>query len=60
MENKLQELTTSLLEEIGEDPNREGLIKTPERVAKTWKFFTKGYHEDIKEIANTKKVRQRA
>ena len=52
MKNKLQELTVSLLEEIGEDPNREGLIKTPKRVAKAWKFFTKGYHEDIEDITN--------
>ena len=50
--SKLEEITTSLLEEIGEDPSREGLIKTPERVSKAWKFFTKGYHEDIEEIAN--------
>jgi GTP cyclohydrolase I len=52
MKDKLQELTVSLLEEIGEDPNREGLIKTPKRVAKAWKFFTKGYREDIEDITN--------
>jgi len=50
--DKLKELTTSLLEELGEDPSREGSITTPERVAKAWKFFTKGYHEDIEEITN--------
>ena len=50
--DKLKELTTSLLEELGEDPNREGLIKTPERVAKAWKFFSKGYYENIEEITN--------
>ena len=52
MKNKLQELTVSLLEEIGEDPSREGLLKTPKRVAKAWKFFTKGYHENLEDITN--------
>ncbi len=36
-------LIRELLIEMGEDPNREGLQKTPERVAKTWEFLTKGY-----------------
>lgn len=52
MENKLQELTTSLLEEIGEDPSREGLIKTPIRVAKAWEFFTEGYDKDVNDVTN--------
>ena len=52
MKDKLQELTVSLLEEIGEDPSREGLLKTPKRVAKAWKFFTKGYYENIETITN--------
>ena len=50
--NNIQELTEALLLELGEDPSREGLIKTPERVAKAWKFFTKGYYENIEEITN--------
>ena len=50
--NNIQELTEALLLELGEDPNREGLIKTPERVAKAWKFFSKGYYENIEEITN--------
>jgi|TARA_R110000744_G_scaffold3944_1_gene14600 GTP cyclohydrolase I len=52
VENKLQELTTSLLEEIGEDPSREGLIKTPIRVAKAWEFFTEGYDKDVNDVTN--------
>lgn len=35
---------------IGEDPEREGLIKTPDRVAKAFRFLTKGYHEDPAEV----------
>lgn len=40
----------SILSEIGEDPNREGLLKTPERVGKAFQFLTKGYHEDPEAI----------
>ena len=50
--DKLKKLTFSLLEEIGEDPAREGLIKTPTRVAKAWEFFSKGYDENLDEIIN--------
>ena len=32
---------------MGEDPDREGLLKTPERAAKAFMFFTKGYEEDV-------------
>ena len=41
---------TKVLELIGEDPTREGLVKTPSRVAKAWKFLTEGYNQDPKEI----------
>lgn len=41
-----------LLEEIGEDPNREGLLKTPHRVAKAYEFLTKGYTQDVKSVIN--------
>ena len=50
--DKLKNLTLSLLEEIGEDPAREGLIKTPIRVAKAWDFFSKGYNENLDEVIN--------
>ncbi|MDP4176006.1 MAG: GTP cyclohydrolase I FolE [Bacteroidota bacterium] len=41
-----------LLEEIGEDPNREGLLRTPHRVAKAYEFLTQGYHQDINKVLN--------
>ena len=49
---KLQEITKLLLSEIGEDPTREGLINTPERVAKAWDFFSQGYSANVEEIVN--------
>ena len=50
--DKLKKLTHSLLEEIGEDPGREGLLKTPSRVAKSWKYFSKGYDQDLGDTVN--------
>ena len=41
-----------VLELIGEDPNREGLLKTPSRVTKAWGFLTEGYSQDPKDILN--------
>ena len=52
MIGKIEEITKQLLEEIGEDPNREGLIKTPQRVSKAWEFFSKGYKENLNVIIN--------
>ena len=42
----------SILAELGEDPNREGLIRTPERVDKALRFLTSGYSTDIAKIVN--------
>lgn len=47
---KLSAVYKEVLGEIGEDPNREGLLKTPERVAKALQYLTKGYDEDPEEI----------
>jgi len=47
-----EELVAELLQRIGEDPKREGLLRTPERYAKALKFLTKGYDEDPETILN--------
>ena len=41
-----------MLIEIGEDPEREGLVRTPQRVSKAMKFLTQGYQADVKSIIN--------
>ncbi len=47
-----------ILELLGEDTSREGLLKTPERVAKAMTFLTKGYGEDPKEILLSAKFQE--
>ena len=42
----------TLLECVGEDPNREGLLATPLRYCKALLFLTKGYHMDVESIVN--------
>ena len=39
-----------IIEDLGEDTNREGLLKTPERAAKAMQFLTQGYHQDAAKI----------
>jgi len=52
MNSTLESIIAELLSEIGENPNREGLKKTPLRVAKSWEFLSKGYSQNIDEIVN--------
>ncbi len=42
----------SILAKIGEDPNRDGLLRTPQRVDEALKFLTSGYHTDIAKVVN--------
>ncbi|MFH1263417.1 MAG: GTP cyclohydrolase I FolE [Pseudomonadota bacterium] len=48
----MEEQIREILKQIGENPEREGLLKTPERVAKAYRFLTKGYSEDPKKVVN--------
>ncbi len=48
----LEQLVHELLQEVGEDPNREGLHRTPARVARMYSFLTKGYKEDPSAVVN--------
>ncbi len=48
----MEELIRELLKEIGEDPTREGLERTPTRVAKAWEYLTSGYRQDVEAVLN--------
>lgn len=50
---KLAKKYKAILEDLGEDPNREGLLKTPERVAKAMQFFMQGYEQDPEAILSS-------
>ncbi len=49
---RVEKLIRELLVEIGEDPNREGLLKTPARVARSFEFLMSGYQNDPREVIN--------
>lgn len=48
----MKELIRKLLVELGENPEREGLKNTPNRVAEAYKFLTHGYHQNIDDVLN--------
>lgn len=50
--DRVAQLIRELLIEIGEDPNREGLLKTPERVARAYEYLTSGYGIKAADIVN--------
>ena len=65
IESYSEEVTTGLAESyrqaiklLGEDPEREGLLKTPERIAKAMQFITQGYNLDAREILNSAKFHE--
>jgi GTP cyclohydrolase I len=45
-------LVRSLLTEVGEDPSREGLVATPSRVAKSYRYLLSGYAKDLETVVN--------
>ena len=48
----LKEAVYTMLRELGEDPEREGLLKTPKRVAEAMRFLTQGYNQSLDDIVN--------
>ena len=51
-EKRIAALVKELLVELGEDPERDGLVKTPMRVAKSLAFLTRGYRQNLKAVVN--------
>lgn len=51
-EDVMADAVREILLGVGEDPEREGLLKTPKRVAEAMRFLTKGYHQSLEEIVN--------
>ena len=49
---QFEALYTKILEQIGEDPEREGLIRTPRRAARALQFLTEGYHQNVDKVLN--------
>jgi GTP cyclohydrolase I len=45
-------LVKEILAKLGEDPDRQGLVRTPQRVEEALKFLTSGYHADVRKIVN--------
>lgn len=52
MPEPMEELYRGLLTQLGEDPSREGLLRTPRRAAEAIRFVTRGYHEDLDTVVN--------
>ena len=48
----LEGLVKEMLRQLGEDPEREGLIKTPDRVSRSLRFLTSGYKQDVDKVLN--------
>src|SRR3990167_1130565 len=50
--NDTEQYFFQLIQTLGDNPLREGLLKTPKRAKKAFEFLTRGYHEDLQEIIN--------
>jgi len=48
----LEEAVSTMIRELGEDPGREGLLRTPHRVAKSMRYLTSGYRQNVDEVLN--------
>ena len=48
----MKEHFAAIIKAVGEDLNRPGLQKTPERAAKAFEYLTRGYHQDLDEVIN--------
>ena len=57
-QDKLKESYRGIIHAIGEDPEREGLLKTPERMAKAMQYLTQGYEMDATAILNSAKFEE--
>ncbi|MAT39155.1 MAG: GTP cyclohydrolase I FolE [Ectothiorhodospiraceae bacterium] len=49
---RMEAYVRGILEEVGEDPERSGLLRTPKRVAAAYAFLTQGYHTDLEKVIN--------
>ena len=56
--NGLMKSYKDVLGQLGEDPEREGLLRTPERISKAMQFLTQGYFQDAKAIINSAKFHE--
>ncbi len=52
MNENIEDMIHGLILAVGEDPNREGLARTPKRSAEAWRFLTRGYGQSLAEVVN--------
>jgi GTP cyclohydrolase I len=52
MDDKLEQLYLQIIKDIGEDPHRDGLEKTPARAANALRYLTRGYQQTVEEVVN--------
>jgi GTP cyclohydrolase I len=52
MKDNLSKLFEDIIKGVGEDPSREGLLKTPERAARAFQYLTRGYNQTLDEVVN--------